>query len=229
MELFDTRLNAETSRCQGRADRGGQGLRRAGADRHRPDRQRGAGPRRAAAAADRQLRHRRRQYRRRGGLQARHHRHQHAGRADRGHRRHDHGADPRRLAPAGRGRAARPLGRVGRLEPDLDARPPDLGQAAGHRRHGPDRQRRRAPGPGLRALGALPQPAPRPGERRAGARGDLLGEPRPDAGADGHRSASTARTRRRPSTCSRRGAWRCCSRTRSSSTPPRRGDRRARR
>ena len=163
MELFDARLNTDDQPLrQGRADRGGEGLRGAGADGHRPDRQRRAGPRRRAAAADRQLRHRRRQYRRRGGLQARHHGHQHAGRADRGHRRHDHGADPRGLAPAGRGRAHRPLGRVGRLEPDLDARPPDLGQAAGHRRHGPDRQRGRPPRQGLRPLGALPQPAPRP-------------------------------------------------------------------
>ena len=37
---------------------------------------------------------------------ARHHRHQHAGRADRRHRRHDHGADPRGAAAAGRGRRA---------------------------------------------------------------------------------------------------------------------------
>ena len=40
------------------------------------------------------FRQRRRQYRRRHGAAARHHRHQHAGRPDRGHRRHDHGADP---------------------------------------------------------------------------------------------------------------------------------------
>ena len=37
---------------------------------------------------------------------ARHHRDQHAGGADRGHRRHDHGPDPVGAAPPGRGRAA---------------------------------------------------------------------------------------------------------------------------
>ena len=42
-------------------------------------------------------------------------------------------------APAGRGREAGPLGRVERLEPGRDARPPDRRQGARHRRHGPDR------------------------------------------------------------------------------------------
>ena len=76
-------------------------------------------------------------------------------------------------------------GEWARLEPDLDARASDLGQAARHRRHGPDRQRRGAPRQGLRPFGALSQPPARSRERRAGARGHLLGEPRPDAGAHG--------------------------------------------
>ena len=46
---------------------------------------------------------RRGQHRPRYRAQPRHHRDQYAGRADRGHRRHDHGADPGRAAPAGRG------------------------------------------------------------------------------------------------------------------------------
>ena len=104
--------------------------------------------------------------------------------------------------------------RVERLEPDLDAGPPHLGQAARHHRHGPDRLGGGPPRARLRPLGPLPQPAPRATrELEQRARGDLLGEPRPDAGADGHRLASTARTRRRPITCSRRGGSSCCSRT----------------
>ena len=38
-------------------------------------------------------------------------------------------------------------------------------------------------------------------EIEAELRGDLLGKPGPDAGPDGHRRRSTARTRRRPFTC----------------------------
>ena len=110
-ELFDTRLNLDDKPMSaGRARRGGEDRRRAGADRHRPDRRRAcsaqAGERLKLIAnfgngvdnidvASRAA--------------ARHHRHQHAGRADRGHRRHDHGADPRRAAPARRRRErARP-------------------------------------------------------------------------------------------------------------------------
>ena len=89
-------------------------------------------------------------------------------------------------APAGRGRAAGARRRLDRLGPDLDARPPHLGQAPGHRRHGPDRQRGGAP-----RQGASASPVHYHNRRRvhgAGgeARGDLLGEPRPDAGAHGH-------------------------------------------
>jgi hypothetical protein len=59
-------------------------------------------------------------------------------------------------------------------------------QAARHHRHGPDRPGRRPPGARLRAVGPLPQPPPGAPGRRGRARGDLLGEPRPDALAHGH-------------------------------------------
>src|ERR1044071_7183003 len=56
---------------------------------------------RAAAQADRQLRHRRRQRRRGYAAHARHPCHQHAGGPDRGHGGHDDGAHPGGAAPAG--------------------------------------------------------------------------------------------------------------------------------
>jgi hypothetical protein len=76
---------------------------------------------------------------------ARHHRHQHAGRADRRHGRHDHGADPRRAAPHRRRREGHRAGQVHRLVADLDARPPHHRQAPRHHRHGPHRPGGRAP------------------------------------------------------------------------------------
>ena len=95
-------------------------------------------------------------------LQPRHHRDQHAGRAHRGHRRHDHGADPRGAAPAGRGRRrADRRQAVERLVADLDARPPHLGQAPRHHRHGPHRPGGGAPRPRLRPADPLSQPPPR--------------------------------------------------------------------
>ena len=77
-------------------------------------------------------------------------------------------------------------GLLERLGADLDARPPHHRQAARHRRHGPDR-----PGAGparqrVRPVDPLPQPPPAAGGDRRAARGDLLGKPRPDAGARGH-------------------------------------------
>ena len=128
----------------------------------------------------------RRPHRRRSRLCPGDHRDQHPGRADRGHRRHDHGADPGGGAAAGRRRAARPLRRLAGLEPDLDARPSHHRQAARHPRHGPDRQRGRAPGARLRARHPLPQPAPGARGARDRARGDLLGKPRSDARPHGH-------------------------------------------
>ena len=72
-------------------------------------------------------------------------------------------AVPRRLAEG----AVYPQGpedALGRLGADLDARPPHLGQAARHHRHGPHRQGGGAPRQGLRPADPLPQPAPRPEE-----------------------------------------------------------------
>ena len=123
-------------------------------------------PVRRKAQADRQFRQRRRQYRRRHGAAARHHRHQHAGRADRGHRRHDHGADPGGAAAARRRRpGAHRRQRLDRLVADLDARPPHLGQAARHRRHGPHRPGGGAPRQGVRPADPLSQPPPRAAPR----------------------------------------------------------------
>ena len=50
---------------------------------------------------------------------------------------------------------------MGRLVADLDARPPHLGQAPRHRRHGPHRHRRGAARQGLRPVDPLSQPPPR--------------------------------------------------------------------
>ena len=74
------------------------------------------------------------------------------GRADRGYRRHDHGADPGGAAAVSRRHGtAQGLGQaLGRLVADLDARPPHLGQAARHHRHGPHRPGGGAPCQGLR-------------------------------------------------------------------------------
>ena len=105
MELFNTRLNATDEAMTGGAtDRGREAGGSAGADGDRPDRQsrHHAGGR--AVEADRQFRHRRRQYRCRNGGGARHHRHQHAGRLDRGYGRHDHGAHHGGIAAADRRR-----------------------------------------------------------------------------------------------------------------------------
>src|SRR5215471_17722294 len=63
-------------------------------------------------------------------------------------------------AARGRGKAD-PQRWLDGLGPDLDARPPNLGQAARHSRHGPDRHGARPPREGFRAVGPLPQPPPR--------------------------------------------------------------------
>src|ERR1700722_10656228 len=69
---------------------------------------------------------------------------------------------------------------------DLDARPPHRRQAARHHRHGPYRPGSGAPGARLRPANSLPQPPPRCAAHRRRIGRDLLGKPRPDAGADGH-------------------------------------------
>ena len=144
------------------------------------------GPR-LQGAADRQFRQRRRQYRRDRGPCARHHRDQHPESPDRRHRRHDHGADPGGAAAADRRRLHPHRGQeLAGLVADLDARPSHRRQAPRHHRHGPDRPGRGAPGARLRPADPLSQPPPgRAGDRRRIGR-DLLGKPRPDAGADGH-------------------------------------------
>ncbi len=166
-ELFDAKLNLDDKpMTQAELMRSGEDRRRAGADRDRPDRRLGAGAGRRQAEADREFRQRRRQYRRRHRASARHHRHQYAGRAHRGHRRHDDGADPRRAAAAvGRRAGAHQRSRMGRLVADLDARPPHLGQAARHHRHGPHRSGGGAPSPRLRPADPLSQPPPGRGRR----------------------------------------------------------------
>ena len=93
-------------------------------------------------------------------------------------------AVPRRLAE-GVGRPHRREG-LERMDADLDARPPHLGQAAGHHRHGPDRAGGGPPGARLRPADPLSQSPPGRAADRGGARSDLLGKPRSDAGAHGH-------------------------------------------
>ena len=91
-------------------------------------------------------------------------------------------------APPRRRRAGHSRGPLDRLVADLDARPAHHRQAPGHRRHGPHR-------PGARAPRARPSAcrsiittaAASAAANRGGARGDLLGFARPDAGAHGHR------------------------------------------
>ena len=119
---------------------------------------------------------------------ARHHRHQHAGRADRRHRRHDDGADPRGAAPAGRRRRdAAPTADWAGWSPTWMLGHRICGKRLGIVGMGRIGQARGAPRQRLRPVDPLSQPPPRRGRDRGGARGDLLGEPRPDAGAHGHR------------------------------------------
>ena len=144
-------------------------------------------------------------------VSARHHRDQHAGRADRGYRRHDHGADPGGAAPAGRRRGGADIRQgLDRLDADLDARPPHLGQAARHHRHGADRPGGGAARPRLRPADSLSQPPPRAAAHRGGARRHLLGEPRPDAHAHGHRLGQLPAHAGDLSPACRRAGSSCC-------------------
>ena len=169
-ELFDARLNLDDTPLSpeqiAEAVRVG---RYPGADRHRRDHRRGSQAARLQAETDRQFRQRRRQYRRRRGACARHHRDQHAEGSDRRHRRHDHGADSGGAAPADRGRLHPHRGQeLAGLVADLDARPPHRRQTARHHRHGPHRPGRGAPGARLRPADPLSQPPSR--SRRASPR-----------------------------------------------------------
>ena len=140
---------------------------------------------RRPAEDDRQFRRRGGPYRHRRRRGARGHRHQHPRRPDRGHGRPDHGPDPRRQPPHRRGGPGGGGRRVRGLDPDLDDGPQTVGQAAGDRRHGPDRTGAGAAGQGVRDAGPLSQPQTGPGHDRRGAGGDILGRSGPDAGADG--------------------------------------------
>src|SRR5215469_3157692 len=73
-----------------------------------------------------------------------------------------------------------------RLEPDLDARPSHLGQAAWHYRIGPDRPGRGAARPGIRAENPLSRSPPGLDANRRAITRHLLGEPRSDASPHGH-------------------------------------------
>ena len=114
-------------------------------DRHR------CRPDRAAAQerqADRPVRQWLRQYRHRRRLRGGADGHQHAQRADRGHRRHGGDADAGAAAAAGRGRRGAAARRhLAGLVADLDAGAAAARQGAGHRRHGPDRHRGGERGP----------------------------------------------------------------------------------
>ena len=187
-ELFDARLNLDDTPMTSEQIAEAVALgRRAGADGHRRGQRGDAQASRLQAAHDRQFRQRRRQYRRHGGACARHHRDQYAEGFDRRHRRHDHGADPRGAAPADRGHLDPDRGQeLAGLVADLDARPPDRRKAPRHHRHGPHRPGRGPPGARLRPADPLSQPPPRRAAHRRRTRRDLLGKPRPDAGADGY-------------------------------------------
>ena len=162
-ELFDARLNLDDKPMTRSRNRRGDARRPTCWCRPSPTGSTPASdrPGRRADEADRQFRQWRRPYRRRLGAAARHHRHQHARRPDRGHRRHDHGADSLGGAAPRRGRADHSRGRWTRLVADLDARPPHHRQAARHRRHGPHRPGAGAARQRLRPVDPLSQPPPR--------------------------------------------------------------------
>ena len=189
MELFDTRLNADdkpmTAAELVEAVKTADVLVPTVTDRIDS---RVLSPGRAATEADRLVRHRRRPHRSRHRPPARHHRHQHAGRADRGHRRHDDGAGaapPRAAwarasawcAPANGPAGARPRCWAAGCSASAWA---SSAWAASARRW-----RRRARGFGLSIHYHNRKRVHAEIETRA--RGDLLGKPRPDAGAHGHR------------------------------------------
>ena len=138
-------------------------------------------------------------------LAPRHHRHQYAGRPDRGHRRHDDGADPRHRAPARRGRARHSRRALDRLVADLDARAAHHRQAARHRRHGPHRPGAGAARARLRHVDPLSQPPPRRRSRSRRRWRRPIGIRSTRCWRGWTSSRSTARTRRRPIICCRRG------------------------
>ena len=111
----------------------------------------------------------------------------------------------RRAAPPGGGRCRAGERSVPRLVTELDAGQPHLGQAAGHPWHGPHRSGGGAPGQSVQPADPLPQPQTRARRDRERAGGDLLGQPGPDAGADGHRLGQLPAHRRPITFCPRGG------------------------
>ena len=87
----------------------------------------------------------------------------------------------------------------------LDARPPHLGQAARHHRHGPHRPGGGAPRQGVRPADPLPQPPPRLPRRSSRSWRRPIGTASTRCWRAWTSSRSTARTRRRPIICCRRG------------------------
>ena len=139
-------------------------------------------------------------------LSARHHRDQHAGRAHRGHRRHDHGADPRGAAPPRRGRrrAERRTSRgtAGR-RPGCSATASGASGSASSAWAGSARRWRAAPAPSACRSTTTTAAACRPKiEEELDAR--PIGRASTRCSPAWTSSRSTARTRRRPFTCSRR-------------------------
>ena len=160
--------------------------------------------------ADRLVRHRGRPCRPRRGATARHHRDQHAWRPDRGHSGHDDGAHPRGVAPPRRGRKA---------DPQLAAGPAGVPTSMlGHRIWGKrlgivgmgrigSALARRAKGFGLSVHYHNRRPVPEEVENELEA---TTGRASTRCSPIWTSSRSIARTRRPPTTCSRRAGCGCC-------------------
>ena len=91
-----------------------------------------------------------------------------------------------------------------RLEPDLDARPPHLGQASRHRRHGPHRPGGGAARAGVRPENPLSRPPPRGGRRSRRNCTPPTGRASIRCSRAWTSFRSIVRTRRRPIICCRR-------------------------
>ena len=206
MELFDTRLNADDKPLTAaeliEAVKTADVLVPTVTDRIDSRR---ALPGRAAAEADRLVRHRRRPHRPRHRPPARHHRHQHAGRADRGHRRHVDGAGAGHRAPHGRGRAAGARRQMDRLEPDLDAGRPAARASAWASSAWAASARRWRGARGASAWRSTITTASASMPRSSASSRRPTGRASTRCWRAWTSSRSTARTRRRPSICCRRG------------------------
>ena len=180
----------------------------------------GAEQGRRQAQADRQLRQRRRPYRRLDRAQPRHHRDQHAGRPHRGHRGHDHGSDPQRAAPPCRRRCRAERGQTAGMagrQPGCSGTASGASASASSAWGGSARRSPAAPAPSACRSTTTTAAACRRRSRRSS---------RPPIGRASIRcspawtsSRSTARTRPRPFTCSRRDGSSSSGPKPSSSTP----------